>query len=62
MAIRFCRFATVTVMTNGKKKCRCKLDGSIRNNCSEQCPHLRMTMWAKFEVWKFRRREAKRAG
>ena len=52
MAIRFCKFAKVTVMTNGKKKCRCKLDGSIRNNCSERCPHLRPTLRARFEIWR----------
>lgn len=55
MAVRFCKFAKVKVMTNGKKKCQCGLDGSIRNNCSERCPHMRMTLRARFEVWRYRR-------
>lgn len=58
MAFRFCRFASVVTMGNGKRKCRCKLDGHIVNNCSAGCPHARPTLRARFAVWRWRRNNA----
>ena len=37
---------------NGKWKCRCKYDGSIRNHCRARCPHFKPTFWYKLWCWK----------
>ena len=56
MSRKFCKFAKLHRMTTGRKKVQCKLDGSIHNQCSERCPHLRLTFQAKVRVWMWRRR------
>ena len=55
MAYKFCKFASVVKMSNGKKKCRCKRDGHIVNNCSAKCPHVWPTLRARLAVWKWKR-------
>ena len=60
MAFRFCKFSQLAVMTNGKKKVRCKLDGSIRNECSYSCPHLRPTIMTKIWIWRWNKKYAAR--
>ena len=49
-----CVFFKEVKQTNGKWKCRCKRDGSIRNRCSESCPHFTPTIWWKirYRMWK----------
>lgn len=55
MAFKFCKHAQVTVLSNGRKKCKCKRDGHIVNNCSEHCPHLTLTLRARWKVWRWRK-------
>ena len=42
-------------MPNGQWKCRCGRDGTIRNRCSERCPHFRPTIWWRLRFRKWRR-------
>ena len=47
--MKCCVMEEKTKLTNGKIKCRCKHDGSIRNQCNtDHCPHFRPTLFWKF--------------
>lgn len=47
-----CIFFKEVKLANGKWKCRCKYDGSIRNHCRARCPHFKPTFWYKLWCWK----------
>jgi hypothetical protein len=40
-----CVFFKEVKRADGKWQCRCKRDGSIRNRCSNRCPHFTPTFW-----------------
>lgn len=48
--MRPCRFFREVKMPNGKWKCRCQFDGSIRNHCRASCPHFTPTIWWKLRL------------
>lgn len=50
-----CLFYRKYKTPDGKKKCRCQYDGSIRNRCKKECPHYRKrALQALLSVWRHR--------
>lgn len=51
-----CVMQKKTRMMNGDVKNRCSLDGSIRNRCTEECPHFKQTFWWKLMRGRWRKK------
>lgn len=55
--MKCCIMEKKVTLSNGKTKCRCGYDGSIRNQCNtNRCPHFQPTWFWKIMVRFLRRR------